>query len=186
MTLIAIIYHSEKGRTSDIAGEIAKGVETINGAKAELLPVTDLMDFDLLEKCDALVFGCPTYMGSASARFKTFMDASSEAWMQQRWKNKIAAGFTNSYAYSGDKLNVLVQLAVFAAQHGMIWVGNAEMQTGPMPQDINRLGSFLGLMTQSDAKVDPVVPPEGDRQTARLFGQRIAEATSRFLAGKQS
>lgn len=37
-------------------------------------------------------------------------------------ENKITASFTNSHSLSGDKLNYLMQLVVFAAQHGMIWV----------------------------------------------------------------
>lgn len=43
--------------------------------------------------------------------------------MPQLWRNKIAAGFTNSGAMHGDKLHSLVTMALFAAQHGMIWVG---------------------------------------------------------------
>ncbi len=54
-------------------------------------------------------------MGSASAQFKAFMDASSKVWYTRDWKDKIAAGFTTSASQSGDKLNTLIQLAVFAA-----------------------------------------------------------------------
>jgi hypothetical protein len=35
------------------------------------------------------------------------------------WKDKVAAGFTNSDSRSGDKLATLIQPALFAAQHGM-------------------------------------------------------------------
>ena len=56
-------------------------------------------------------------------RLKEFMEKSSRKWYEQKWKNKITAGFTNSHSLSGDKLNYLMQLVVFAAQHGMIWVG---------------------------------------------------------------
>ena len=38
------------------------------------------------------------------------------------WKDKIAAGFTNSGSRSGDKLATLIQLALFAARHGMHWI----------------------------------------------------------------
>lgn len=180
MISIAILYHSEKGRTLTVAEEIANGAKSLLDTHVELISVTNPINWDMLAEMDALVFGSPTYMGSVSAQFKAFMDESGNAWMQHAWKDKIAAGFTNSYAYSGDKLNVLVQLAVFAAQHGMIWVSNGEQQTGAAPSDINRLGSFLGLMTQSDAKIDPLVPPAGDRRTAYLFGKRIAEITARL------
>ncbi len=51
------------------------------------------------------------------------MDGTSEIWALQSWRDKLAAAFTHSAAPSGDKLGTLTQLAVFAAQHGMIWVG---------------------------------------------------------------
>jgi multimeric flavodoxin WrbA len=108
----------------------------------------------------------------------------------QGWKNKIAAGFTNSASWSGDKLATLEQFAVFAAQQGMVWTG-----TGLMPgnnsslgsaDDINRVGSFLGLMTQSNADQGPdLAPPQSDRRTAELFGRRVAEVALRWRSGAQ-
>ncbi|NOU08382.1 MAG: flavodoxin family protein, partial [Hyphomicrobiaceae bacterium] len=140
-----------------------------------------------LAAADAIIFGAPTYMGSLSAPFKQFMDASSKAWYGDVWKNKIAAGFTNSASWSGDKLNSLQQLAVFAAQHGMIWTSTGmkagfNSSTGKI-DDINRVGSFLGLMAQSNTDQGPdVAPPAQDRKTAELFGQRVAEVTKRWTA----
>lgn len=51
------------------------------------------------------------------------MDVSSPAVMSNGygWKDKIAAGFTNSGLRSGDKLAPLIQVALFAAQHGTHW-----------------------------------------------------------------
>ncbi len=40
-------------------------------------------------------------MGSVSGPFKTFMDASSRVWLEQKWKDKLAAGFTISGSFSG-------------------------------------------------------------------------------------
>jgi multimeric flavodoxin WrbA len=54
---------------------------------------------------EAIIFGAPTDTGGPSAQFKAFEDASSHAVMTQGhgWKDKIAAGFTNSGSRSGDK-----------------------------------------------------------------------------------
>jgi NAD(P)H dehydrogenase (quinone) len=66
----------------------------------------------------------------------------------------------------------------------MIWVG-----TGLMPanskaaqrNDINFVGSFAGLMTQSPSDASPEEGPlPGDLETAKLFGQRIAQVAQRF------
>lgn len=50
------------------------------------------------------------------------MEATSKFWYTQTWKNKLAAGFTNSSSLNGDKLNTLQQLSIFSAQHSMLWI----------------------------------------------------------------
>jgi len=78
---------------------------------------------EALDSSDGIVFGCATYMGSASAIFKSFLEAAFlPHWLEQRWKDKVAAGFANSASQNGDKLSTLFQLIVFAMQMGMIWV----------------------------------------------------------------
>lgn len=188
MAEIAIIYHSGYGHTKKVAEHVAEGARGADGVDVKLFAVEELADsLSPLKSADAMIFGCPTYMGGVSAPFKAFMDATSNLWMQRRWKDKIAAGFTNSGSLSGDKLAVLQHLAIFAAQHGMIWVGQAEMPTLTMepgrPEHINRVGGFLGLMAQSNNAPADQTPPEGDLKTAEIFGKRVAQATLRWLAG---
>ena len=121
-------------------------------------------------------------MPSSSSSFE---DANKPAWAELKWRNKIAAGFTNSGAHSGDKLNTLMSMALFAAQHAMVWVGldlkpgNASSKAGA--QDLNRLGSWLGAMAQSnmDEGAD-VAPPDSDLRTAAHLGQRVAEISRRL------
>ncbi|MBF0270426.1 MAG: flavodoxin family protein [Alphaproteobacteria bacterium] len=186
MTKIAVVYHSGYGHTAKQAEAVAKGAGSVAGAQVQLIGVADAdKHWDDLAQADAIIFGAPTYMGSVSAPFKAFMDASSKAWFSLAWKDKIAAGFTNSASQSGDKLNSLIQLAVFAAQHGMVWVG-----TGLMPgnnsskgsvEDVNRLGSFLGAMAQSNSDAPPeLAPPPADLKTAELLGERVALAAKRW------
>lgn len=187
MPSIAIIYHSGFGHTQKVAEAIAQGAVQ-QGAQVHLLHV-DAMDtagWQKLDTADAIIFGSPTYMGGVSAPFKAFIDAAGSRWLKQAWKDKIAAGFTNSGSYSGDKLSTLQQLMINAMQHGMIWVGQAEMPPqgsgieGAKPSDINRLGSASGLMTQASNDSPEITPPSGDINTAVLFGMRVAEATSRW------
>jgi multimeric flavodoxin WrbA len=186
MSSVAVVYHSGFGHTGRQAEAVARGAGQVAGTAVALVPV-DKADahWDDLAKADAIVFGAPTYMGSLSGQFKLFMEASSKVWFQQGWKDKLAAGFTNSASQSGDKLNALVQLAVFAAQHGMVWVGLGLMpgnnSSAGRPDDLNRLGSFLGAMAQSNADQGPdVVPPPADLKTAEALGKRVAEAAKRW------
>ncbi len=186
MTTIAIVYHSGFGHTEKQAQHVEKGAASVAGITTRLVKAEDMTDDpSQLNDADAIIFGAPTYMGSLSAPFKAFMDASSKVWFQQQWKDKIAAGFTNSGSMSGDKLNSLVQLTIFAMQHSMIWVGLGEMNQSPKgesgkPDAINRIGAYLGAMAQSDNASPDVTPPEGDLVTAERLGKRVAEQALRM------
>ena len=179
MTQIAIVYHSGFGHTRVVAEHIQIGADSITGTRTQLIPVEDVdAHWGDLEIADAIVFGSPTYMGNVSAPFKAFMDASSKPWLEQRWKDKLAAAFTISGSPSGDKLNTLQSLMIFAMQHGMVWVGNAEMPYNEA--GINRLGSFSGVMAQAGQVAPDVEPNIADRLSAERLGQRIATASARW------
>lgn len=191
MARVVIVYHSTYGHTAVQAEAVARGAGSVPGATVKLVKAEDSeQHWGDLAAADAIVFGTPTYMGSASAPFKTFMDASSKAWGAQQWKDKLAAGFTNSASQSGDKLNTLQQLAVFAAQHGMVWVGlglpPGNNSSKGSTEDLNRLGAFLGAMAQSNADQGPEHgPTAADQRTAEHLGRRIAEAALRWQRGRQ-
>lgn len=181
MIKVAIVYHSGFGHTEVQAKHVQKGANSVDGVKCDLFKTNELgEDIQKLNAYQAIIFGSPTYMGSVSADFKSFMDASSKLWFKQEWKDKIAAGFTNSHSLSGDKLNTLVQMTIFAMQHSMIWVGLGQMNQSPDGQAgkldvVNRLGSFIGAMAQSENDLPEVTPPVGDLKTAELLGKRVAD-----------
>ncbi len=186
MSRIAVVFHSGYGHTAKLAEWVQDGALRVPGTTVDLIKTEEAdQHWDTLNRADAIIFGAPTYMASASAPFKAFMDASSKLWMKQAWKDKIAAGFTNSGSQSGDKLNTLVELMLFAMQHGMVWIGLGLMpgnntSTGS-PEDLNRLGSYVGAMAQSNNDQGPdVVPPTSDLLTAAALGERVAKLASRM------
>lgn len=186
MTQVSIVYHSGYGHTAEQAKAVARGAQKVGGVTVNLLNVDEAQQqWDVLKASDAIIFGSPTYMGSASGQFKTFMEASSKAWYARDWKDKLAAGFTTSASQSGDKLSTLMQLTVFAAQHGMIWVGQDLLPGNNNSQgsvnDLNRLGSFLGAMAQANADQGPdLAPIQSDLLTAEHLGERVATMAQRF------
>jgi len=186
MTKVAVVYHSGYGHTARQAAAVVAGAQSVAGVEAKLISVEEFeAQTDWVNAADAIIFGAPTYMGSVSGQFKVFMDATSKIWYGRGWQNKIAAGFTNSASPSGDKLGSLIQLATFAAQHGMIWVGVNLLPGGnsstSAPDAPNRLGGFLGALAQSNADQGPdVAPPQADLTTAEHLGQRVAEAAKRW------
>ena len=177
---IVIIYHSGYGHTKMVAEHIQRGASKERG-QVFLFSTTEAEEnFDILHKADTLIFGSPTYMGSVSAAFKKFMEATGKFWYAQKWKDKFAAGFTNSSTASGDKLNTLQQLSVFAAQHSMLWISSGILpvfENDKQLEEPNGLGSYLGLMTLSDNSSGQLNPPSG-LETALLFGERIAKITA--------
>lgn len=182
MAKVVVVYHSGYGHTQRMAQSVAQG------ADAELLAIDadgNLPEggWEKLESADAIIFGSPTYMGSVSWQFKKFADASSKPWFAQKWKDKIAAGFTNSAGMNGDKLQTLGTLFTLAMQHGMIWVSQGLMPSntkGAQRNDVNYLVSYSGAIAQSpsDAGAADMLP--GDLETARLFGARVAAVAAKF------
>ena len=184
MAKVAVVFHSGYGHTQRMAQSVA------DGAGGELVTVDaegNLSDaqWAMLNAADAIIMGSPTYMGSVSWQFKKFADASSKQWFSQVWKDKVFAGFTNSATMNGDKLSTLHYLFTLAMQHGGIWVGTAMMPSNSKAaqrNDINYVGSFSGAMAQSPSDASAAEMPQGDLDTARLFGKRVAEVTAKFLA----
>ena len=182
MAHVAVIFHSGYGHTQRLAQAVAEG------ANAELIAID--ADGNLpeggwaaLDAADAIVMGSPTYMGNVSWQFKKFADASSKPWYTQAWKDKVFAGFTNSGNIIGDKTSTLDYLHTLAMQHGGIWVGlglSYHNTKDSKRSDVNYLAANSGLMgqTASDAPADKMEP--GDLETARLFGQRVAEVTRKL------
>ena len=175
---LAIVYHSPYGHTAKVASFIAQGATQV-GVQVHCMNI-EYIDWDVLDQSDAIVFGCPTYMGSLTSGLKLFMEQSSKRWLARTWQGKLAAGFTNGGGLSGDKLAVLQQINLFAMQHGMLWAGLPMMPTGRGTEDLNRMSSFLGLMTQSDNAPAEITPPKGDLDTALWFGEYLALMLNRI------
>ncbi len=182
MAKIVVVYHSGYGHTQRVAQHVAEG------AGADLLTIDadgNLPDggWEQLAAADGIVFGTPTYMGGPSWQFKRFADASSKAWFTRGWQDKVFAGFTNSASFSGDKSVTLGYLQTLASQHGGIWVSlgllpaNSKAATR---QDVNNLGGSVGLLVQSPSDASVTEIPQGDLDTAKLFGKRVADIAAKL------
>ncbi|QWT47754.1 flavodoxin family protein [Azospira inquinata] len=191
---VAVVYHSGYGHTARQAEAVARGARTLTGCDSLLVKVEDIDQYwDTLETVDAIIFGAPTYMGSVSAQFKAFMDATSHAVFAKggTWANKVGAGFTNSASHAGDKLSSLIQLALFAAQHKMHWVnlglppGNNSSTTSQ--EALNRDSYFLGAGAQSNADQGPdQAPSASDLKTAEHLGARVARVALELAVGRKA
>jgi multimeric flavodoxin WrbA len=184
MSNISVVYFSGYGHTKVIAQTFAQEIAA-NLIEIDVNGDIQEQDWQTLDQSDAIVFGAPTYMGTAPWQFKKFADATSKKWFTQAWKDKIFGGFTNSASMNGDKQVTLIQLQTLASQHGGIWVSlgllpaNSKAATR---EDVNNLGGSVGLLVQtpSDASVEEI--PSGDLETAKVYALRIAAITKKFSA----
>jgi NAD(P)H dehydrogenase (quinone) len=193
MTKIAIVYFSQyRGHTEVLAESIRKGAESVGDVTVVTVSVDNVEDhWNDLHQADAIVFGTPTYVGSIAAKFKEFIEKlAGEVWLKRVWTGKLAGGFTCSAGQSGDKLNCLQQLVVFAAQMGMIWVSlpvlGGKYSSKGGDEDINRLGGYIGVMAQ--ANIDEgaeTAPPQSDRATAEIYGAHIATTARELREGRK-
>lgn len=188
--LVAVAFHSGYGHTKVLAEAVQRGAADI-GADVALVGVDTIADdqWRQLDDADAIIFGSPTYMGSASAKFHAFAEATSRRFYEGRWADKLAAGFTNSSSKSGDKSSTLAYFATFAAQHRMLWVGlglgPGWNSTSASEHDLNRLGfwSGAGAQTPIDGGVEAVHP--ADIATAEYLGARVTRQAVLLGTGRR-
>ncbi|MET8013455.1 flavodoxin family protein [Streptomyces sp. NPDC005271] len=189
--VVSVAYHSGYGHTAVLAEAVLDGAAAA-GATVHLIKVDTITEqqWDLLDASDAIVFGSPTYMGTASGAFHAFAELTSKRFFTKAWQDKIAAGFTNSASKSGDKLNTLQFFTVLAAQHGMHWV-NLGLQPGwnastASENDLNRFGFFLGAAAQTNADQGAEGVHKADIETAAHLGRRVAETARTYRAGRSA
>lgn len=187
--LISIVTHSPNGHTAAMGKAVALGASGFEGITIHEHQIVGAdihegrwLNEEILADLDAshaIIFGSPTYMGCVSSQLKSFMDATSERYLQRKWVDKIGAAFTVSGLPSGDKSNMLVTCATFALQHGMLWVGVSESPVSG--HGINRLGFFAGAAGQALFEPPTETPNAEDRLTAEYLGRRVADLTSQLF-----
>ena len=184
MAKVVVVYHSGYGHTKRVAETVAAG------AGGELVAIDadgNVADsaWETLAAADAIIFGAPTYMGNVSWQFKKFADASSKVWFVRGWQNKVFGGFTNSASLNGDKAGALNSLMTLASQHGGVWVSLGLLPSNTKTasrNDLNNLGGSVGLLVQSPSDVGADEIPQGDLDTAKSYGSRVAEFAGKLAA----
>jgi NAD(P)H dehydrogenase (quinone) len=174
---LAVIYFSATGHTAQLANAIRLAAADHVEVKEHRIVGTEIVNgrflnseaLQLVDAASGVIFGSPTFMGGPAAEFKAFADASSDRWSAQRWRDKVAAGFTSGTCPNGDQSHTLAYFTVLAAQHGMIWC-NLDLPGGEDPSGRNRLGTQVGVASQATSQEVPA----SDLLTAGHLGRRVA------------
>ena len=141
MKNILVLYYSRHGATKDMAQQIARGVNSVDGAEATLRTVApvsttcEAVDDSIpdeghpyaevsdLEQCDGLLLGSPTRFGNMAAPLKYFLDTTSTQWLSGALINKPAAVFTSTSSLHGGQETTLLSMMLPLLHHGMMMVG---------------------------------------------------------------
>ena len=105
---VAIIYHSETGNTQKMAELIKTGCDNVEGVESKVISIDDL-DATYIAGAEAVIFGCPTYEGTASWQMKRVLDTISVdlegklggVFASQNWPGGGGADFTEMTLIAG-------------------------------------------------------------------------------------
>jgi NAD(P)H dehydrogenase (quinone) len=191
MTEVLVLYYSRNGSTAELARQVARGVESVAGARARVRtvpavsPVTEATEvavpesgppyasFDDLRECDGLVMGSPTRFGNMAAPLKYFLDGSSALWLNGALDRKPAGVFTSTSSMHGGHESTLLTMMIPLLHHGMYLVGLPF--TAEAMHRTRSGGTPYGASHFAAGKTD-TSPSLEERELAQLLGRRVAEA----------
>lgn len=195
MAEILVLYYSRYGSTANLAAQVSRGVNSIDGATARLRTVppvsaeSEAVRADIpddgppyvaegdLAECHGIVLGSPTRFGNMAAPLKYFLDGTGGAWVGGVLEGKPAGVFTSTSSLHGGQETTLISMALPLIHHGMILVGvpysepalNAT-RSGGTPYGASHVAYKQGDTELTDEEV----------ACARSLGKRVAEIAVRF------
>ena len=198
MPYILILYYSRYGATSEMARQVARGVEEVAGIEARLRTVPAVStvceatadgvpaegapyaELDDLRDCAGLALGSPTRYGNMAAPMKYFIDSTSPLWMAGTLVGRPAGVFTSTSSLHGGQETTLVSMMLPLLHHGMLILGLPysgtdllRTRTGGTPYGPSHLAGPESNLPLSDE----------ERRLCRALGRRLARTA---LAVKRS
>lgn len=187
---ILVLYYSQHGSTLNLARQIARGIESIEGCEAVLRTVPkvsavcEAVENDIpvegapyataedLKTCSGLALGSPTRFGNMAASVKYFIDGTIPQWLGGELIGKPATVFTSSSSQHGGQESTLLSMMLPLLHHGMIISGIpfseaalSHTQTGGTPYGASHVAGHDGKPKLS----------QDEQQIAFTQGKRLAE-----------
>jgi len=186
---ILVLYYSRGGATSEMARQVARGVELVSGMSARLRTVAavssvvessepDVPDdgplyceMDDLRDCAGLALGSPTRFGNMAAPLKYFIDQSSALWLSGAMIDKPASVFTSTSSMHGGQESTLLSMMLPLLHHGMIIAGLPYSEEGLMKTQSG--GTPYGASHWAGGDNSKALS-ETEAALCRALGQRLA------------
>jgi len=153
--MISIIYFSENGSTKALADVVASGAKKVDGTDVRIFSLENI-DYDYLQKSDAVIFGTPTYYANTCWQLKKWFDESKP----YNLEGKIGGVFvTAQYVQGGADIAALTIIQHMMVKGMLVYSG----------------GSALGKPYIHLAPVAINGNDETNESMCDVFGQRIAQ-----------
>lgn len=187
---ILVLFYSQNGSTLNLARQIARGIESVEGCEAVLRTVpkvsavceavaADIPDrgapyavADDLKNCAGLALGSPTRFGNMAAAMKYFIDGTIPQWLGAELAGKPATVFTSTGSMHGGQESTLLTMMLPLLHHGMIIGGIPfsegglnRTQSGGTPYGASHVAGHDGKARLSD----------DENELAFAQGRRLAE-----------
>ncbi|HZV98753.1 MAG TPA: NAD(P)H:quinone oxidoreductase [Methylophilaceae bacterium] len=197
MKEILVLYYSNGGAVRDMAQLIARGIESVQGAKARIrtvpkvsanceatepevptsgAPYAELKD---LQECIGLALGSPTRFGNMAAPIKYFLDGTTSLWLNGGLIGKPAAVFTSTGSMHGGQETTLISMMLPLMHHGMLMVGLPYSE--PELTSTSSGGTPYGASHVGGAADDRAITEE-ERKLCIALGKRLAEIALKLAA----
>ena len=184
-------------------GQVAEGVNAVNGAEAVLRRVPETLPDDVLAKmgavdaqqtmahvpvctvdelasADAVIFGTPTRFGNMCGQMRQFLDATGQLWAQGALVGKVGSVFTSSATQHGGQESTILSFHITLLHHGFVVVGLPYAFQGQMRIDEITGGSPYGAATIAGGSGERM-PSENELAGARFQGRHVAEIASKLI-----
>ena len=196
---LLVLYYSVHGATAELARQIARGIEEIEGAEAVLRTVPRLtpataaaepavpdsgapyVTLDDLRQCDGLALGSPTRFGNMAAALKGFLDSTSDLWLSGALAGKPACVFTSTGTLHGGQESTLLSMMLPLLHHGMLLLGVpyteaalSRTRTGGTPYGVSHWAGLDNSQALSD----------DEKTLCRALGARLARTAMQLKTGK--
>ncbi len=197
MSDILILYYSRYGATADMARQIARGVEEINGMQARIRTVPPIstvceaiepaitesgapyVTLSDLQECAGVALGSPTRFGNMAAPLKYFIDSTSSLWLTGALTGKPGAVFTSTSSMHGGQETTLISMMLPLMHHGMLITGLPYSETellhtttGGTPYGPSHLAGVDSKLPLSDS----------EKKLCRALGSRLASIAKKLIS----
>lgn len=193
MKSILIVYYSLHGATRQMAEQVARGVELVEGVSAKIrtvpavsatteatapaIPESGALYATLedLKECSGLILGSPTRFGNMAAAMKYFLDGTASLWLSGALIGKPAGVFTSTASLHGGQETTLTSMMLPLLHHGMLVMGIPYSE--PELTSTKSGGTPYGPSHTAGGNSDWPLSEE-EKRLCRALGQRVAKVAA--------